>query len=77
MLKSFNDNIMAVLAALTVFGAYILFGGLVYRGDKEIVTLVIGILGTAMGTIVGYYFGSSQGSRDKDKRKDKRNEPPQ
>lgn len=52
--KSFIACYLAVVAPLLLF--YILYR---WGQEKEILTLIIGLLSTIVGGLLGYYFGSS------------------
>lgn len=64
-----NKITLPIIAAFVTLG---FFGLLAYmlkydvpQGNKDILNVMLGSLGTAWISIVGYYFGSSRGSDDK------------
>ena len=67
--------VMASIAILLVLGFFAVLGMLIYAGYvqvaidgtlKDILLVLLGVLGTMTTTVVNYYFGSSLGSAAKD-----------
>jgi len=71
---------MYSLAALIVFGIFILVGLLIFKtmpeANKDLLILVIGNLMAAFISVISYFFGSSKGSSDKTELMHKQNEQP-
>jgi len=63
--------VQPTLSFLAVFGFFATLAGL-YLGDavdastRDILLVLIGILGAVFKDVYGFYFGSSKGSKDKD-----------
>lgn len=64
-----RDKIPAFLAIATTIGFFGLLGMLLYHepppSSKDILNIMVGVLGTAWVAMVTYYFGSSAGSAAK------------
>lgn len=72
LLKEFfaKVDIMAFCVGVTILGTFVLMVlALIYIpipvGNRDSLTILIGIVSGGVGTIVGYYFGSSKGSQKK------------
>lgn len=72
LLKEFASkvDIMAFCVGVTILGTFVVMVlALIYvpipDGNRDSLTILIGIVSGGVGTIVGYYFGSSKGSQKK------------
>ena len=63
--------VQPALALLAIFGFFAALGALYYGkavdpGQRDILLVLLGILGSVFKDVFGFYFGSSKGSKDKD-----------
>jgi len=64
-----RDFMPPIIAVLVVIGFYAAIAAIMIvnsnEADRDILYMMLGVLGTAFISIINYYFGSSAGSRDK------------
>jgi hypothetical protein len=66
-----HDKVAAILAYALTAGFFILLFMFIFfqvpAGSKDVLQIMLGILGTAWIAVITYYFGSSSGSKAKEK----------
>jgi len=72
LFKEFANKVdlMAFCVGVTILSTFVIMVlALIYvpipEGNRDSLTILIGIVSGGVGTIVGYYFGSSKGSQKK------------
>lgn len=64
--KSKIPAILSIVITMGFFGVlYVMLLGGVPEGEKDVLLVMLGSLGTAWTGVVNYWFGSSMGSKDK------------
>ncbi len=66
-----KDNVPRNLAYTLLVGFFAVMGFLMFAtvpvGSRDLLNILLGMLGTSVVSVVSYYFGSSQGSAEKTK----------
>jgi len=67
--KHLKETFQYGLALFVVLGSFFLFGNMLTQKipaeNKDIIYLMIGIVGTTLSGVIQYFFGSSKGSQEK------------
>jgi uncharacterized membrane protein YeaQ/YmgE (transglycosylase-associated protein family) len=68
-MKTAKDIYMYILGALIVLGFFGILAYLITKpaplDNKDVLLILLGVLGAKFADVVGYFYGSSKGSADK------------